>query len=334
MPTEFEWIARIRAGIPDAALGVVIGPGDDCAAVEGRDGHWTLLTIDALVDGRHFHREWIDPVTLGRRLVAINASDVAAMGGSPRWALLSLVVPPQLADPWIEGVARGASAALRELGATLVGGNLSSTSEAIVADLALIGEVESDRVLRRSAATPGDVVAVTGELGAAALGLAVRSRGAPKSQDEFAIVRRYLEPRPRVAEGRVLSGCAGVGAAIDVSDGLLADLGHVCAASGVGAEVDVPRLPIGEATRTLAAQLGIEPADLALSGGEDYELLFTARPGTFAEIAAAIRRDTGTVVQAVGRIVDGGGVRAVGPDGREHRPASFGWDHFRGTEPR
>lgn len=334
MPTEFEWIERIRAGIPDAAPGVVIGPGDDCAAVEGRDGLWTLLTIDALVDGRHFHRRWIDPVTLGRRLVAINASDVAAMGGIPRWALLSLVVPPQLADPWIEGIARGACAALRDLGATLVGGNLSSTSETITADLAMIGEVEADRVLRRSAAVPGDVVAVTGELGAAALGLAVRSRGTPKCQDEFAVVRRYLEPRPRVAEGRTLAGCAGAGAAIDVSDGLLADLEHVCAASGVGAEVDVSRLPIGEATHNLATQLGFEACDLALSGGEDYELLFTARPGAFAEIAAAIRIDTGTAVQAVGRIVEGSGVRAIGRDGREHRPMSYGWDHFQGTEPR
>ena len=337
MPTEFEWIARIRAGIPDAAPGVEIGPGDDCAAVEGRAGFLTLLTVDALVDGRHFERSWIDPEALGRRLVAINVSDIAAMGGVPRWGLLSLVVPQPLADPWIEGIGRGAAAALHEFGAALVGGNLSGTGGALVADLALVGEVERERVLRRSAALPGDVIGITGDLGAAAMALAVRSRAAPRSADEFAVVRRHIEPRPRVAEGRALSAAGGVGAAIDVSDGLLADLGHLCAASGVGAEVEVARVPISESARTLAARMGVDAEALALAGGEDYELLFTARAEAFDAIARSIHEATGTPVRAIGRVVERDAcprVRAVGPDGLERTPPDGGWDHFREGRPR
>lgn len=335
-PGEFELIDRIRSFLPGSTPGVVIGPGDDCAAVEARPGRLHLLTCDAMVEGRHFERRHSEPRDLGARLAAINLSDIAAMGGDPRWALLSMALPDGLEEAWSVEVARGVSDELTRFGSTLIGGNLSGISGPAVLDLTLVGEVESDRVLTRAGARPGDVAAVTGWLGASAAGRLVLS-GAVDGVEAPGAVLAHRGPIPRIEAGRASSSTPGVHGAIDISDGLVSDLAHVCLASGLSAEIDLGSLPIPDEVRAVAAAAGIDPVRLAASGGEDYELLLAIAPDRFGEVRRAIERVSGVAVTAIGRFVAAGefGARArfLHADGREWNPETAGWDHFQESQP-
>ena len=267
---------RAGAGFDPA---VVIGPGDDAAAVRPPRGARLLLTTDLLAEDVHFRRRWAPPADLGWKLAAVNASDIAAMGGRPRWALLSLALPPGLDRSFATGVGRGLRAAARRFGFTLVGGDTCASAAGIFLSLTLVG-LAGPRLLTRDGARPGDLIFVTGHLGASTLGLAALERhgSSPLPTPLRQCARRHLHPEPRLAFGAALAGRGLARAALDVSDGISRDLGRLCAASRVGAEVqadaaagaafDIPR---GAAARP-------RPAAAALHGGEEYELLFTARP--------------------------------------------------------
>lgn len=312
---EFGLLARIR-DLRRPGRGVEVGIGDDCAVVRA-DGRRWLLTTDALVEGVHFERAWDDAAGRGRRAFEVNASDVAAMGGLPRYALLSLSVPGDSAAAEVEATIRGVAAASRAAGCSLVGGNLASAPLWTITVM-LIGECAATPLLR-SGARPGDLLYVSGTLGGAAFGreILLGLRRGPR-----AATRPFLRPRARVAIGRWLAATGGATAAIDVSDGLLADLGHVCEESGVGAVVDAARLPLASAMRRLprARQLA-----LALRGGEDYELLFTVKADRAARLEAAARRRR-FPIHRIGTI---SAARGVGVEGVDLADAASGYDHFR-----
>ncbi len=329
---EFGLIERIAALMrrsAEADRGVVLGIGDDTAVLDIGGPRLLLATIDIQVEGRHFRRERIDPRRLGRRTAAINLSDIGAMGGAPRWALVSLALPPELEVAWVEELYRGLAAELGRFEAVVVGGNLSG-GEQVVIDLALLGEVERGRLLRRDGARPGDLILVTGTLGASAAGRFALEAGLDPADPQVApLVEAHLTPTPRVVEGQAVAATGRVTAAIDLSDGLSSDLGHICDRSGVGAVVEAARLPIRAETRAVAARLGLDPVGLALAGGEDYELLITAPPAAAPALAAAVRAATGVSLTAVGEIAPATAGRWLARDGERLPLAAAGWDHFR-----
>jgi thiamine-monophosphate kinase len=314
---EFGFLERLRSlRIPrrDVELGI----GDDCAVVRaGR--RRLLLTTDALVENVHFRWAWDTPAGLGERSFAVNASDIAAMGGTPRFALLSIVAPRSARVDRLEGMIRGFAAAARKSGCALVGGNLSAGPQWMIS-VTLVGE-PFGIPLRRSGARAGDHLYVSGLLGAAGLSREIllgRRRGSPRQTLAF---RR---PRARLDVGEMLARTRVASAVIDLSDGLLSDLGHVCRASRVGARIDAERLPFAPPLSRLAKE---ERLALALGGGEDYELLFTVPPVRARRLEEAARRRS-LVVTDIGRMTRERGIRLAGA-----RPRSTGFvggfDHFR-----
>lgn len=329
-PGEFELIDRIVRALPEKPSGIVIGPGDDCAGVEVAPGRLLLLTCDTLVEGKHFSRRYLGPYDLGRRLAAVNLSDIAAMGGLPLYALVSLVLSEEEAGAWTGEMARGVTVELSRFGAHLVGGNLSGAPAGTVADMTLVGEVGKESVLRRSGAREGDAILVTGYLGSSSAGL--RLLGSAETWDEGfdELARAHVLPDPRIPEGLLLARSGNCTSAIDISDGLSSDLAHLCAASGVGADVNFDELPVLEATRRAAALLDLPVEKLVLSGGEDYELLFTVPEEHTAVVLSTLGAESGVPVTRIGTITGrDGGIRYLDAGGNELPPPEGGWDHFR-----
>jgi thiamine-monophosphate kinase len=308
----------------------VMGIGDDVAVIERAEEKLLLATCDVQVAGVHFLPGSADPYRLGRKAAAINISDVAASGGRPTHFLSSLVLPAETEVSFVERLYEGLAEEAQAWGADVIGGNVSA-GETLVIDLALLGEVSAGELLRRDGARPGDLLLVTGTLGAAAAGLWLGLH--PKVRVDEALRQQALDafemPVPRLPEARVAARTGGVGAMIDLSDGLAADLAHLCQSSGVGARVEVARLPIAAAARAVADAAGRETLDWTLGGGEDYELLFAARPERASELAEAIREATGTHVSVIGEIVTREEGRSIiRPDGSSARLAAEGWRHF------
>ena len=269
---EFELIARYFSG-HDEGRGVVVGVGDDGALLAPTPGLEQVQVIDTIVEHVHFPAS-IRPEDIGYRVVAVNVSDVAAMGAAPRWMTLALTLSGQ-DEAWVAAFARGLIEAAAPWRIALVGGDTTS-GETLVATVHMTGEVAPGTALLRSGARPGDTVFVTGTLGDAAAGLSLIESG----DDDPDLVARFLRPTPRVSTGLALAGRAS--AAIDVSDGLAGDLAKLLAASRVGADIDVERIP-----RSAALHARFSPAEcerFALTGGDDYELCFTADPARVADV--------------------------------------------------
>jgi thiamine-monophosphate kinase len=337
-PGEFELIARLTGHL--ATRGdVVLGVGDDCAILDIGGESWLLATCDSQVEGVHFTLQTSSPEEIGRKALAINLSDIAAMGGEPRYALVSLVLPKQLHVTVLDGVYAGLRQEAERYATALVGGNIAGAGrgEQLVIDITLLGTVERGHALTRSGARVGDTIFVTGTPGDSATGLHTLLHPDKRyPQDAQEVVRaRHRTPQPRIQEGRALARLApgAVTAMIDVSDGLSGDLGHICERSKAGARIEAARLPLSPAMRAIAASAGRDPLDFALHGGEDYELLFTAAPGHEREISEAVQTATGTPVTAIGTILPAGaGMRLVYPDGHEEALAVRSWDHLKPTQ--
>jgi len=310
---EFGLIARIEraaARSGQGGPGVVLGIGDDAAILRARRGEDVVVTTDALVEGVHFRFATQSPRAIGRRALAANLSDLAAMGARPLGCLLALAAPPDLPVRTLDGVLAGILREARAHGCPLVGGNVSRASEVSLA-ITAVGAVARGRALRRTGARAGDGIFVTGTLGGAALEVARAERGVGR-------VRRV--PTPRVAAGRALSRVRGVGACIDVSDGLEADLAHLLEPAGLAAVLDPGRIPHPPGFEAACRRLGLDPDALARGGGEDYELLFTARPR--APSAPALARRLGVPVTEIGHVV-----RPARRRGAREAPAR-GFRHF------
>ncbi len=334
-PTAEDALVRIIAHMASATgrgSGVRTGIGDDAAVLETVGGRLLLATTDLLVEDVHFRRRWAGPADIGWKSIAVNLSDIAAMGGVPRWGLVALGCPGDVGEAEIRAFYDGALACASEHDVAVVGGDTSASPAGWLVNVTLLGE-SAHRPLLRSTAHPGDVIAVTGVLGRSGAGLAalelesVPARVPPATF--AALTSTHLRPRPRVHEGRWLGRDGSASAMMDVSDGLASDLPRLCVASEVGARVELRRLPVDEATRTLGAALDADPVGWATGGGEDYELLLTCPPDVFARLARGLEEATGTPLTAVGEVVPGAGVTWLDAAGRSVA-VTPGWEHFVG----
>ena len=323
---EFPFLRRLRERLPRASHDprVQLGVGDDCAALSLLG--LTVLTTDAMIAGVHFQCEWAPFFVLGQKAFAVNASDVAAMGGEPAFALLSLGVPQDFAVKDLDAFFDGFLEAAQQMRTTLIGGNMSA-APVLMISVSLLGQTPHGPVTR-SGARVGDEVYVTGTLGDAALGLRLLTNELTGDAESAAVQhlkQRFLCPTARVTVGKELAAQGLATAMIDVSDGLLQDLGHLCEASQVGAVVEAPTVPLSEGYRTL---MGTQDWTPALAGGEDYELLFSA-PVTARSGIREIADKSGCAITRIGSLVpQADGVTVVLPDGPRAASAFTGFNHF------
>jgi len=320
-PGEFELIDRLCADLR-LSRRTLVGPGDDCAVIKRPSGP-QLFTIDSLVEGVHFKLAWGTPQQLGTRALAVNLSDIAAMGGVPTACVVNLAVRPGLTVAFFDGLYSGLKGVAEKADVDIVGGNITSADQLSIT-IALLGDIRG-AAMRRDRARPGDEIFVTGTVGDAAAGLRIlegklSARGAAR---KF-LVARLLEPTARLAAGQKLARLRPVPATIDLSDGLCQDLGHILERSSVGAEIDIDTIPLSTAYR---ATLG-DNRELALGGGEDYELLFCVEP-RYSE--AKLSRHLGVAVRRIGRIVARErGLMLRDRHGRLRPPVGLtGWNHLR-----
>lgn len=319
MSSEFDLIARYFSRPPVRRADVVLGVGDDCALLEVPAGRQLAVSIDTLVEGTHFARH-ANPEALGHKALAVNLSDLAAMGAEPAWATLALTLPAADED-WVAAFAKGFLELAAQHGVQLVGGDTTRGPRSITVQVH--GFVQPGRALRRDGARPGDLVYVTGTLGDAGLAL-LAQQGLFVGLGTLAELRERLDrPTPRLAEGRALVGLAS--AAIDVSDGLAADLGHVCAASGVGATLYLDRLPCSAAVRRYVAETG--DWSIPVAAGDDYELCVSVPASRQGEVEA-LAAELAAGLHWVGTVERVAGVRLVRPDGSMLDDAPRGYDHF------
>ena len=325
-------IRRIRQRLGSEGPSVRVGIGDDTAVLQPTPGAWLLVTTDLVVEDVHFRRRSAGPADIGWKAMAVNLSDIAAMGGTPRFALVALGCPEKTEVEEVDLFYEGLTSAAAPHEVSVVGGDTSVSPAGWIVNVTLLGEMTGPPRLR-SDARPGDLVAVVGLLGRSAAGLAVLEAEEQPSlpEDVLAdVVQAHLRPVARVTEGKWLGTAHGVRALIDLSDGLATDLGHIATESGVAARVELARLPIAPSTRAVARSLGVDPVELAVSGGEDYELLFTAERSSMEDLAAGLRRATAAVVTVIGEIMPGRpNVGFFDATGRRVEIGP-GFDHFHG----
>ncbi len=342
--SEFDFIKDLRERtiseksslpITPGHSGLISGIGDDAAVVRNASGKDTVLSADLLVEDIDFRRTTTPPFLLGHKALAVSLSDVAAMGARPRWSILSIGVP---ADVWesdfIDKFYDGLLSLAGRYDVQLIGGDTSRTSEKIVVDSTLIGECNAGFAVSRAGAKPGDLIFVTGTLGGAAGGLRLVERGAHLADQNLTasdtdsldhLLLRHLRPEPRVGWGLVLGQERLAAAMIDISDGLSSDLNHLCEASGVGAYIEATKIPVDTHVVDLSGRRALDPLQLALHGGEDFELLFTVTP----EMAAKLpRRVDGVAITRIGEIKERSHGIKISEGTRVWELEPRGWDHF------
>jgi thiamine-monophosphate kinase len=315
---------RARRTAKPTPTAVRTGMGDDCAVLRLRPGQESLVTTDFTLEGIHFRRDWHSPESVGHRCLVRGLSDIAAMGGEPVAAFLSLALPRDLPQSWVARFARSLIRLADKFGVTLAGGDTAESPNGILADIILIGVAPKGKSVLRSGAHPGDRIFVSGELGGSA-GAVVRmqarqSTNKPKEKLNPRDYRRHFYPEPRIELGRTLREKGLASAMIDTSDGLSTDLAHLCQESGVGAELDaalIPRASIGRPAREV-------DLNLALHGGEDYELLFTSPPGK--RVPSKIG---GVALTQIGYITRKPKIVLRDARGMDHELVPQGWEHFR-----
>jgi thiamine-monophosphate kinase len=332
---EFELLARVRERLPQPGALVLLGSGDDAAI--SRPGGVTATSVDALIDGVHFSREWSSPAQIGAKALAVALSDLAAMGAEPGEAYVVLGVPTDLDEDGCLELLDGMTRVAEETGTTLAGGDVTR-APALTLAVTVVGHAERpEDLVTRGGARPGDALVLTGELGGAAAGLLLLERSSASDIDHpgggsnsDALLARQLEPRPRLEEGRALAG-AGATAMIDLSDGLGGDAGHIAEASGAALRIEASALPIAPGVTEVAEVAGRDPLELAVSGGEDYELLAAISPDRLAAATAAVaasadaRGDGGErlALTQIGEVVAGEGIEIRLPDGALLKATGF-----------
>ena len=316
---EKAQVARVRRAAKGSGtfLDGGIGIGDDCAVVRIPRGHEALVTTDFSLENIHFRRAWHPPESVGHRCLARGLSDIAAMGGEPLAAFLSLALPRSLPQAWVDGFFRGLLKLAAEFRVSLAGGDTAESPAGIMADIVVLGFVPKGKAVLRSGARPGDSIFVTGELGASAAALKSLYGGKKLEPARFP---RHFYPSPRVAVGRFLRKNGWASAMIDISDGLSTDLGHICEESRVGAEIEAAAIPVA----TVGKPAREVDLGLALNGGEDYELLFTVPRGE--QVPSRI---AGVAIRLIGQVTRGRKISLRERDGAKRELPEQGWEHFR-----
>jgi thiamine-monophosphate kinase len=322
---EFGLIKVIEAVVAqaDRGEGVVRGIGDDVAIIRSASGKVLLVTTDLLLEGVHFNLAHTDPVALGKKALAANLSDIAACGGIPTAFVVSLAIPVETEVDFVKALYEGMMEQAMQFNCSLIGGD-TSRGEKLMISITLLGEAKKEKIVYRHGAKEGDQIFVTGHVGDAALGLEQVKRG----EQEGYFIEQHLDPTPRVREGQEIARQGLATAMIDISDGLVADLGHMLEASRVGAQVHISKLPLSEQYRKAIEQYQSDRYQLALAGGEDYELLFTA-PAERAQEIKKLATELGTPMTLIGEIVEASqGVKVLWEDGKAYPIEQKGHDHF------
>jgi thiamine-monophosphate kinase len=319
---EFGLISRITASIKNDSS-IITGIGDDAAVIALSPGMQFLTSTDMLLEDVHFRLAWHDPFLLGRKSLAVSISDIAAMGAIPRWALLSLAIPSELSLDFIDNFMRGFLAMASENEITLIGGDTCSSRSGLIISVTIMGEQYPNLILRRSGAMADDDIWVTGTLGDAALGLKLVEAGG----GDFSL-SRLLDPTPRISAGLALAETGVVTSMIDISDGVMADYGHIAEQSAVGGRIYLEHLPLSSAFLSHSANFPAIPYPLALSGGEDYELCFTASSSNREKIASCMKK-SGIQATRIGIVTGSLEVTAVNPNGSTYSAQLEGFNHFK-----
>ncbi len=332
--SENQLIRRIRATASTPAgrnSAIRVGIGDDAALFSPRRGYETILTCDWFLEGAHFLRAKHPADSVGWKCLARAISDIAAMGGAPRCFLLSLALPESHTARWLDGFLEGLHHAVRKFKCPLAGGDITRRQEILI-NVTVIGEVQSGRALLRSGARAGDILYVSGRLGEAELGLR-RLRSASRIPKNDPALKKHLYPEPRIALGRWLADHQIATSLMDLSDGLSTDLPRLCAASEVGAQLEASRIPAvqiasrpGPRVAARPDQKKFDPLEMALNGGDDYELLFTVRSGQIPRLPPAFQ---GTPLTAIGEITRDRSITVLSRSGRVQRLRASGWDPFK-----
>ena len=333
--SEFDFIDALRQRAAAAGHSLVAGIGDDAAVWRSTPGKETVITSDLLVEDIDFRRTTTPPYLLGHKALAVSLSDIAAMGARPLWSMVSIGVPE---DVWqtdfVERLYDGLLDLANRYGVQLIGGDTSRTNERIVIDSIVTGECAAGMAVMRSGASAGDQVFVTGSLGAAAAGLRLIERGAHLAEQNLAdddsqkldhVLLRQLRPEPRVGWGIVLGEERLATSMIDLSDGLSSDLNRLCTASSVGALIDSALLPIDDRVTELCGRRALDPLQLALHGGEDFELLFTVKP---EHVARLPRRVDGVEIKRIGEVKNASDAVTISEGSRTWELKPGGWKHF------
>ena len=335
--SEFDFIDELRRKTeslgPPSSL--ISGIGDDAAVFRSSTDKEIVVTADLLIEDIDFRRTTTPPYLLGHKALAVSLSDIAAMGARPLWSLISIGMPEDIwQTEFAERVYDGLLDLARRYGVHLIGGDTSRTTENIVIDSVVVGECAAGKAIRRAGARPGDQIFVTGSLGAAAAGLRLIERGAhlaeqnlddEDSQKLDHVLLRQLRPEPRVGWGIVLGEERFATAMIDLSDGLSSDLNHLCRAGSVGALIDSALLPIDNYVTELCGRRALDPLQLALHGGEDFELLFTVKP---SDVSRLPRRVDATEITCIGKILDAAEGVKISEGSRTWQLEPGGWKHF------
>ena len=323
---EFGLIARIRKWMAASDPSLIQGIGDDVAVIE-MDRKALLVTTDILIENIHFNRSWSDPFRLGKKALAVNLSDIAAMGGIPKYFLISLGLPKNLPFSFVSLFYRGLKGGAKKFQVDLIGGD-TSLSQKIIINICLIGEGKKKNLLFRNGAKVGDDLYVSGTLGDAALGLKILQnkglKGKPKG-----LIEKHLSPLPRLELGKAIAQNGLASAMIDVSDGLLIDTHHLLEESEVGARILEDRIPLSTLYRKWIHAYSKNPYQIALSGGEDYELLFTA-PKKMKNKILSLMPSLKIPITQIGEILSkNDGFQIIRKDGKEYYPLPLGFDHFK-----
>lgn len=326
---EFGFIDRVSPLGLIRAEGVVKGIGDDCAVVSLEGSDYLLVTTDLMVERVHFMTDWTSPEVLGAKALAVNLSDIAACGGRPRDAFISLAIPDHLDVEWLDGFYRGMSDLARQYRVNILGGDTTKSKSDLIINLAVTGLVGRDEILLRNTANVNDVIALTGPTGEAAAGCSILTNS-PDLPDHIAqpLVRAHLSPRPHVREGRFLAQSHACTAAIDVSDGLGSDLAHLCKDSSLAAIIYEQDIPVGDNLIEAAHMMGMDPLEWVLNGGEDYVLLTAIMPEMWSLVKEQAISNSFNIIQ-IGKFVQGRGIQLVGDSGRSEELEPKGWDHFK-----
>ncbi len=325
---EFGLIRRFSPAFLKGLPRGIVGIGDDCAVLPWKKNASLLVTTDMLVEDVHFLRAKISARDLGYKSLAVNLSDIAAMGGRPTSAFLSIGLPARIDVAWIDAFFGGLRRLARTARVRLLGGDTTRSPGPLIINLCVLGRIHPDRIKFRSGARPGDIIAVTGRLGDSGAGLRLLLEERPLGRDERYLVRRHHRPRAHLGKGAWLARHGGVTAMMDVSDGIDSDIRRIMERSGCGAVINLDHLPVSPQLVRTTRKFGWDPLEIAAAGGEDYCLLVTVRPERFEKIGSAFRLAFGRRLAAVGEIVKKNEGLEYRRNGMPTKLGRRGFDHF------